>query len=108
MIERLRAIEEKYNELQDELMKPETISNVKRTLEITKEQGMIKEPYEAYQEYKTILTDLEEAESLLKDPELGEFAKEEVDRLKVEKEEIKQVVEENVNLKDLYHENKIN
>jgi len=93
MIERLRAIEEKYNELQDELMKPETISNVKRTLEITKEQGMIKEPYEAYQEYKTILTDLEEAESLLKDPELGEFAKEEVDRLKVEKEEMESKLE---------------
>lgn len=93
MIERLKAIEEKYNELQDELMKPETIGNVKRTLEITKEQGMIKEPYEAYQEYKKILTDLEDAESLLKDPELGEFAKEEVDRLKNEKEEMESKLE---------------
>lgn len=93
MIERLKAIEEKYNEFQDELMKPETIGNVKRTLEITKEQGMIKEPYEAYQEYKKILTDLEDAESLLKDPELGEFAKEEVDRLKNEKEEMESKLE---------------
>ena len=93
MIERLKAIEEKYNELQDELMKPETIGNVKRTLEITKEQGMLKEPYEAYQEYKKILNDLEEAESLLKDPELGEFAKEEVERLKTEKEEMDEKLE---------------
>ena len=88
MIERLKAIEEKYNELQDEVMKPETISNVKRTLEITKEQGLIKEPYEAYQEYKKILTDLDDAESLLKDEELGEFAREEVDRLKALKDEM--------------------
>ena len=93
MIERLKAIEEKYNELQDELMKPETISNVKRTLEITKEQGMIKEAYETYQEYKKILNDLSDAESLLKDSELGEFAKEEAERLKAEKEVLEGKIE---------------
>lgn len=93
MLERLKAIEEKYNELQEEVMKPETIGNVKRTLEITKEQGLIKEAYEIYQDYKKILADLDDAEGLTKDPELGEFAKEEVTRLKEEKEKMESQIE---------------
>ena len=52
MLERLNNIEARYNELTQELMKPETISNVKKTLEITKEQATLKDAYEAYQEYK--------------------------------------------------------
>ena len=38
MIERLMMIEKRYLELNDELMKPEIISNVKETLKRTKEQ----------------------------------------------------------------------
>jgi peptide chain release factor 1 len=93
MIERLEAIEKKYNELQEEIMKPEVLSNVKKTLEITKEQGMLKEAYEVYQEYKQIISDLEDAESLLKDSELGEFAKEESERLKEEKTKMEEKIE---------------
>ena len=36
MIERLEAIEKRYLELNDELMNPENLSNVKKTLELTK------------------------------------------------------------------------
>jgi len=85
MIERLENIEKKYNELNEEVMKPETISNIKRTLEITKEQSLLREAYEAYQEYKKILNEIEEAKELVKDPELGEFAKEELNELETKK-----------------------
>jgi peptide chain release factor 1 len=85
MIERLENIEKKYNELNEEVMKPETISNIKRTLEITKEQSLLREAYEAYQEYKKILNEIEEAKELVKDPELGEFAKEELSELETKK-----------------------
>jgi peptide chain release factor 1 len=78
MIERLQAIEEKYNSLTEELMKPETISNVKRTLEITKEQANLKEAYDAYQEYKKLNQNIIEAKEMLKDPELKELAEEEL------------------------------
>ena len=33
MIERLTAIEEKYNELSSELSKPEVLSDIKKTIE---------------------------------------------------------------------------
>ena len=36
MIERLETIEKRYNELTEELMKPEVISNIKKTLQLTK------------------------------------------------------------------------
>jgi len=85
MIERLENIEKKYNELNEEVMKPETISNIRRTLEITKEQSLLREACEEYQEYKKVLNEIEEAKELVKDPELGDFAKEELTELETKK-----------------------
>ena len=93
MLERLQMIESRYNELNDELMKPEVISDIKKTLEITKEQAGLKEGYEAYQEYKKILDDIEAAKEMVKDPELGEFAKEELEQLESSKVEIESRIE---------------
>lgn len=85
MIERLNNIENRYNELTQELMNPEVISNIKKTLELTKEQAALSEAYEAYQEYKKVLSDLESANEMLKDSELAEFAKEEISVLNEKK-----------------------
>ena len=93
MIERLKAIEEKYNELTANLSKPEVLSDIKKTLELSKEQASLKEAYDAYQNYKKIESDLEEAKEMTKDPELGEFAKEEINRLNKEKEQLESKIE---------------
>ena len=85
MLERLKAIEERYNQINEELMNPETISNVKKTLELTKEQASLKEAYEAYQEYKKVIEGIEEAKELVNDPELGEMAHEELKELEERK-----------------------
>lgn len=82
MIERLDTIEQRYNELTEELMAPETLSNVKKTLELTREQATLKDAYEAYQEYKNIIIGIKDAEELSKDPELGEMAREELEELR--------------------------
>lgn len=81
MIERLQAIEVRYLELQEQLMNPEVFSDIKKATELTKEQSSLKEAYEAYQEYKKILTDLDDTKSMMKDPELGDFAREEYNEL---------------------------
>ena len=79
MIERLTAIENRYNEIIEELMKPENISDIKKATSLSKEQASLKDAYDAYQEYKKITKDIEEAKEMIKDPELGEFAKEELE-----------------------------
>ncbi len=70
MLERLANIEKRYNELNDELMTTEIISNVRETLKRTKEQATLKDAYQAYQEYKQLTKGIEEARDLLKDPGL--------------------------------------
>lgn len=79
MIERLNAIEKRYNEITEELMKPENISDIKKATSLSKEQASLKDAYDAYQEYKKINSDIESAKEMVKDPELGEFAKEELE-----------------------------
>ena len=93
MLERLQKIEEKYLELEHELEQPETISNIKRTLEITKEQASLREAYEAYQTYKKLLSDIEDAKEMIKDPELSEMAREELTGLEENKTKLESEIE---------------
>jgi peptide chain release factor 1 len=88
MIERLEAIEKKYLELQDELMKPEVFSDIKKATELNKEVANLKEAYDVYQEYKKVLSGIEDAKEMVKDPELGEMAREELNELTSRKNEL--------------------
>lgn len=88
MIERLEIIEKRYNEITEELTNPETLSNIKKALELNKEQASLKDAFDAYQTYKTILSDIDAANEMLKDPEMGEYAKEELVALAIRKEEL--------------------
>jgi len=77
MIERLENIEKRYNEIMEELTNPEVLGNIKKTMELSKEQASLRENYEAYQEYKKVLDNISDAKELMKDPEMGEFARDE-------------------------------
>jgi len=93
VIERLEAIETRYNELTDLLTEPEIISNIKKTLELTKEQASLREGYEVYVKYKKLLDDIEAAKEMSKDPDMVEFAREELETLNSLKQEIEQEIE---------------
>lgn len=91
MIDRLNNIEAKYEELNGELMQPETLSNINKTREISKELSDLEDTVICYRKYKKVLTDQEEAKEMIKDPELGEIAREELaslteEKIKLEKE----------------------
>ena len=77
MIERLENIEKRYNEIMAELTNPDVLGDIKRTMELSKEQSSLRENYEAYQEYKKVISNIADAKELMKDPEMGEFAREE-------------------------------
>ena len=93
MIERLKTIEERYNEINNALMNPEIVSDIKKTTELSKEQASLQEAYDAYQEYKKLESDIEEAKELVKDPELGEFAKEELETNQLKLEQLTKDIE---------------
>ncbi len=93
MLERLENIEKRYNELTEEMMKPEVIQNVKEALKLNREQASLKDAYEAYQEYKKITNNIEDAKEMLKDPELGEMAREELEENNKKLEELNKEIE---------------
>ena len=78
MIERLQNIETRYNELTELLSNPDVLSDIKKTTELSKEQSTLRENYEAYQEYKKVLSNIEAAKEMVKDPDMAEFAREEL------------------------------
>ena len=77
MIERLQNIEKRYNELVELLSNPEVLSDIKKTTELSKEQASLRENYEAYQEYKKVISNIEAAKEMMKDTEMAEFARDE-------------------------------
>ena len=89
MIERLEAVLKKYNELNEELMKPEVLSDISKTTKLSKESRDLEETVEVYKKYKTVLDDISTAKEMLKDAEMAEMAKEEL----VVLEEDKKVLE---------------
>ena len=52
MIERLEATLEKYNTLQEQLTKPEVLSDIKKTKEYSKEMSELEDIVNCYKKYK--------------------------------------------------------
>ncbi|MFA5603650.1 MAG: peptide chain release factor 1 [Bacilli bacterium] len=93
VLERLKVIEKRYNELNEELINQENISNIKKMTELSKEQSNISEAYEAYNKYKQLNLAIEDAKSMLSDSELGEIAKEELVELEGKLEKLEAEIE---------------
>jgi len=93
MIDRLNAIEKRYNELNEQLLKPEKLSNIKLTRELSKEISDLEDTVVAYNEYKKVLNDITEAKDMIKDPEMTDFAKEELSVLEKNKIELEKRIE---------------
>ena len=93
MLERLEKIRDRYEELSNELTKPEVLSDIKKTLELTKEQASLKDAYEAYLSYSNVLKQIADDKEMMNDPELSELAKQELESLMVEKEKLEHDIE---------------
>ena len=85
MIERLNAIEEKYNELNNELINPDNMSDIKKIQQLSKEASDLEETVMAYSAYKKVLQEIVDAKEMAKDPELRDMAKEELEILESDK-----------------------
>ncbi|MBF0337486.1 MAG: peptide chain release factor 1 [Nitrospirae bacterium] len=85
MIEKLKTIEDKYNEITQKLSDPGVISSQKDFLRYSKESSELKPLIDKIQEYRKMLCDMEEAEDIIRattDVDLRELAREEFEELK--------------------------
>ena len=54
MINRLEAIQNRYNEISNELSSPEVINDIKKMTELSKERTVLEKTVEVYKEYKKV------------------------------------------------------
>ncbi|HPP81309.1 MAG TPA: PCRF domain-containing protein, partial [Deltaproteobacteria bacterium] len=88
MLERLREIERRYEEISSLLADPEVLKDPTRYAELAKEHANLGGIVEPYGRLKEILASLEESSSMLEDPdpEIRSLAREELAALEREKE----------------------
>jgi peptide chain release factor 1 len=87
MLEKLKTIENKYEELTNFLSDQAVLSKPAELLKYSKEQAELQPLVEKIREYRKLLSDMEGAEELLKggDGDLRRLAQEELDELKEKK-----------------------
>ena len=77
MLDKLKTIEQRYQEVEARLADPATYGDPALAARINKERAELAPLMEAYRDCEKARAELAEAESLLSDPELGEIAREE-------------------------------
>ena len=92
MLEKLKTIEDKYEELTELLMDQSVLSKPSELHKYSKERAELQPLVEKIREYRKLLSDLEGAEELLKggDGDLRKLAQEELEDLKGKKPEIEE------------------
>ncbi|MBC1731945.1 peptide chain release factor 1 [Listeria seeligeri] len=93
MYDRLQAVEDRYDELNELLSDPDVVTDPKRLRDLSKEQSGITATVEAYREYKNVNAQIDETKELLSeklDDEMREMAKEEFTELQKEKAELEE------------------
>ncbi|MBU9710361.1 peptide chain release factor 1 [Evansella tamaricis] len=84
MFDRLEAVEERYERLNELLMDPDVISDTKKLREYSKEQSDIEETVTTFRQYKEIKQQFDEAKGMLQeslDQEMREMVKMELEEL---------------------------
>ena len=94
MIERLDAIENRYNEISNELTKPEILSDIKESMKLSKEQADLVPIVEKYDEYVKVQNDMNDAEEMMKTETDADMLAMLNDEYYLGKEKLKEIEEE--------------
>jgi peptide chain release factor 1 len=85
MLEKIEIIKQRFDEVSDLIIQPDIISDQKRYVKISKEYKDLKKILDRGQLYKTLVSNIEEAEEIIddgSDPEMVEMAKIELEEAK--------------------------
>jgi len=86
MLEKLIAIDEKYQALEQRMQDPEVYSDPSQYARLAREQKEIQPVVEAYRRYEKSRRDMEGARELMSDPDFKELAQEEYENAQAEME----------------------
>lgn len=80
MWDRVRALEEKYERLTEEMARPEVAADYERMAELAKERAAIEDVVLLYRQYRETQKGIEDAKAVVSagDPELAQLAREEI------------------------------
>jgi peptide chain release factor 1 len=93
MFDRLQAVEDRYDKLNEFLSDPEILNDSKKLREYSKEQSDIQETVDAYRQYKTSKEQFKDAKAMLEeklDADMREMVKEEISELENEVKELEE------------------
>ena len=93
MIERLELLKKRYEELNEELLNPEVLSDFSKQMKLSKEKSSIEPSVMKYDELKKVTAEIEDLKSLVNDPEMHEIASIELDEKHALLEKIKSELE---------------
>ena len=85
MLDKLKNIEKRYEEIGLRLSQPEAYADMTACARLQKECSQLEPLVETFRAYETCLRDLEGAKALLSDPECRELAQEELEENKRKK-----------------------
>ncbi len=80
MWDRVRALEEKYDRLTEEMARPEVAADYERMAELAKERAALEDIVSLYRQYRETQKGIEDAQAVVSegDPELAQLAREEI------------------------------
>ena len=90
--DKLQLFIDKYDEINDLLVSPDILSDIKKMTELSREQSSISKIVDAAKEYNQIIADIEDNKMLLGDDELADLAKEELKELEARKPELEEEI----------------
>lgn len=95
MFERLEAILERYEKINEMMADPAIVTDIKKLTELSKEQRGLEETVNVYAEYKEIAASIEDLKEMAKDsdPEISEMAEMELEELKPRLPELEERLE---------------
>ncbi len=93
MIERLELLTSRYNELNDELLNPEVLSDFNKQKKLSKEKSSIEEVVLKYAKYKEIENEIADLKTLVNDPEMHDMVMLELDEKHEQLDNLKKEIE---------------
>ncbi len=95
ILEKLKGVQEKYNEIEKQLSDPQVISDQKKFVQLNREYHNLQPLINAYNKYLSILDQLQSAKEVLReesDEEMKQMAKEEIDELSEQKDKMEEEI----------------